>query len=446
MSLRERIKKYIESDPARFHMPGHKGALSDYDITELDFSDNISCPNAGIMEIQNLCAKEYGAKYANLLVNGSTAGILAFMLALTEKFDAPKILVGRDCHRSFVNACLLSGAEIVGVNPEDELCGVVTPNSIKNAFEYHKKIDAVFITSPNYYGMCANIEEISKIAHEYGAILFVDSAHGAHFPFSNYLPIPAIKHCDYCTVSTHKTLAALNQSAILLSNSEKLSQDSIQNATNMVQTTSPSYPIILSIEHGVGEAKNLWDKHCKRIQRFREQLLSCNIPLIEKPASAQDIDITRLCILAKPFANSGYEIEKKLNEVGIFPEMSDSYCVVLITTPYDSDTWYDRLLDALNAMKGNNTQPIEYKKLNFHNCLEFIRVRDSLSAPFVLIPIKESQNRLAKHSIGLYPPGISVVFPNERITKQKIDTISKAIAQGANPFGVEEGCIAVIKE
>lgn len=449
MKLRENINNYIARDPARFHMPGHKGMLSAYDITELAFSDNLSCPDSAIDQIQRFCAKVYGAKRANLLVNGSTAGILAFQLALAEKIHnrPPRILVGRDCHRSFVNAAILSGAEVIGVNPADELCGVVTPETIRNALEHYKNIDAVFITSPNYYGMCADIKAISETVHELGAILFVDSAHGAHFPFSSSLPPFAIEqNCDYCVVSTHKTLAALNQSAILLSNSEALSAQSIQNAINMVQTTSPSYPIILSIEHGVGEAKYIWQVHCERIQRVREKLLAHNISLVEKPKSAEHSDISRICILAKPFSETGYALEKKLNEVGIYPEMSDTYCAVLITTPYDSEIWYERLLEALLSMKNDNAEPFAYKKLNFENSNAIIKIRDTLSAPCEMLPLEKAAGRIAKYSIGLYPPGISVVFPNEKITAQKVDMLISAISQGAKPFGIDNNCVAVIKE
>lgn len=439
--LRDEIKKYTDKNPARFHMPGHKGKLCPEDITELDFSDDLHNPKGGISEIEKMCAAAYSAEKAFLLVNGSTGGICAFCIALAlKKKRRPRILVSRDCHKSFISGAFFADALVCGVFPEDVFSGCVTAETVKNALDTLSELpDAVFITSPNYYGMCADTEAIYNVVHERGVMLFTDAAHGAHFPFSAELP--PLPHADVFTVSTHKTLCAYNQTGILLCNCDM--QDELRTALSMMQTTSPSYPLMLSIEHGIRTA-NRYTEHVQRIRKVRDSLIQNGVKLAEKPSSAKYSDVTRLCIMCE----NGYALNEKLISRGIYTEMADLYSVVLITTPDDDDSWYDRLISAACDMRSAQPDFERHILFSANNTAEYTSVRCAMMGDTKPFAISDSLGRVCARAVGIYPPGIATLFPGETVTAEKAKALENALSLGGKLFGTVDDkllCLTDIK-
>ena len=432
MNLRDTLKAYTDKDPARFHMPGHKGMLCPDDITELSFSDDLHHPTGVIADLQKRCSSLYGADDAFLLVNGSSAGVCAMLCALALKLKRPpRVLVGRDCHKSIISAAFLSGALLCGVYPEAEIFGTLTLSSLQTAFRALPETpDCVFITSPNYYGMCADVAAICNFAHENGAYLFVDCAHGAHFPLSDSLP--PVPVCDAFCVSAHKTLPALNQTGILLSCSEL--SPYMNRALDMLQTTSPSYPLMASIE---GAIETEYATHMRRIEYLRSVLAAKGIRLAEKPASAAYSDPTRICILAE----NGYKLGAELEKHGIYVEMSDLFCTVLITSPCDKDEWYERLISALSSLHGETRTDYAFIRDSGH--YEYCDVRAAMLSESEKVNIRDAEGRAATECFGIYPPGISCVFPGERIEACVIEGLLGSIAAGGRPFGTDGKTISV---
>ena len=424
-------------------MPGHKGELCDTDITELGFSDNLHNPHGVIKELQDRCASVYAMENAHLLVNGSSAGVCAMLVALSLKLHRKaRVLVSRDCHKSFISGAYLSAAECIGVYPELETGGVVTPQIIKDALQnMREKPDAVFITCPNYYGMCADTEAIHEMLKNENILLFADSAHGAHFPFSERLP--SVPSADALVVSTHKTLSALNQSGILFCKNEL--DEAVKTALSMLQTTSPSYPIMASIENAM-ETGYLFKKHIDRISPFIERLEREGINVLKKAESAKEKDITRLCIMADGIAKDGYALYDLLVSHGIYAEMADNYCVVCITGPCDKDEWYERLFNVLAECKRSykGKAPDFILKQQREN-LEYISVRDAMDSESELTRLNESIGRCACDAVGVYPPGIALIFPGEVITKDAVLTLTEARERGGELFGVRDDMVRVMK-
>ena len=421
MTLKEAIDKYIKSEPARFHMPGHKGKLCPYDITELDFSDDLHSPCDVISQLQERCAKVYGADYAHILVNGSSGGICAMLTALSLKLHRPpRILVSRDCHKSFFSAAYISQSHVCGVYPENEAFGVITAENIALALDkLSEKPDCVFITSPNYYGMCADTESIYKLCKERGIYLFVDCAHGAHFPMSEDLP--PLPCADLFCVSTHKTLSAFNQSGLLLCRCDL--ETELCFALDMLQTTSPSYPLMLSIEEALTEK---WDNHLDRLS-------SLDIVNIPTPKSAAYRDISRVCIPAV----TGYDLDRELRKHGIYAEMSDINCTVLITSPNDEDEWYRRLSDVIKCSECVGRE--EYFVPTYTPQIAcYTDIRAVFSHETEHVPLKKSVGRVCARPVGIYPPGTAILFPGERITQDALSVLQRNAACGGRIFGADD--------
>ena len=254
------LQEYIKKEPTMFHMPGHKmgSKVSHYyndiikwDVTEIPETDNLHNPNGAILEAQKMAAYAFGADYTFFLVNGSTCGIHAAIMSVCKKGD--KIIVGRDCHKSVLNILTYLEAKVCFVNPEynDEfgILGGYSLENIQKAVDKNTDSVAVLITSPNYYGICSDIEKIANIVHQSNKILIVDEAHGAHLNFCDRLPKSAVTSgADLVVQSAHKTLPALTQTAYLHLNGDRVSKRKLQRILSTIQTSSPSFVLMASLD------------------------------------------------------------------------------------------------------------------------------------------------------------------------------------------------------
>ncbi len=428
------LEQYASADFARFHMPGHKGICdSPLDVTELEMTDDLYSPSSAIMELEARFAHAYGARHSFLLVNGSSSGVLAMLLTLGE---GKQILTSLDCHRSVINAAAICDDEVAFTNAEPD------PNDIANAL-HAKPADAVIITSPTYYGKCLDIAAISDIAHSYGALLFVDAAHGAHLPFLNMpLHFPSDKADMWC-VSAHKTLDALTQTAILnLGTHAPIECTHIRRMLSLSNTSSPSFILMLSLEKALNKAleHGRWDAHISRILNFRRRIME--ISDISQN-SGSNIDPTRLVLDVSVSGNTGYTALSHLNSRSISPECADASRVVFITVPADKDEWYMRLFDALCDMPRNVSNE-EIPALVPKQGIQRMSIRSAALSQAEHIPLETSCGRIPAVCAGLYPPGSPIFTPGYAITSESIEYIMAYKRLGASLFGIDKGMIPCV--
>lgn len=443
LPLRNALDKYSARNAARFHMPGHKGRLSPHDVTEISGTDNLRMPTGAIDELEKNCAEFFGARDCLLLVNGSTVGNLACMLMIGS---GKHVLVARNCHCSVLNGIALAGHSVASVYPDKY--GIVTSKAVAEVLDSEKEqgrsCAAVVITSPTYYGAVCDIESIARVTHERGILLFVDAAHGAHFGCANELPRTP-HHADAWVVSCHKTLNALTQSAVLnLGESCPYSAAKVRAVLNRVQTTSPSYLLMSSVENAVVTAHG-WGEHIARILSFRRKLEKLKGIALFDGGKRFDHDVTRLVIM--PRGMSGYELGRMLEDRNIFAEMSDISAVVLITSPNDPNEWYDRLYAALSdiCLDDNvNRIPILFDAVV--NSKTAADIRTVMLGEKDLLPIEAAEGRICAGAVGAYPPGVATLFPGEIITAEAISLIYDLRRAGAEIFGMMEGMVEVCIE
>lgn len=438
LPIRNAVEKYAALNTARFHMPGHKGSYDILDVTEVPGVDNLQHPIEAILESEKLAAKALGAESAFYLVNGSTVGDLA-MLALVG--SGRRILLGRNCHKSVINGLAFADLDSIPLFPDEH--GVFSPSEIDSILA-ETPCSAVFITSPTYRGYVSPIDEIAYVCHKHGALLLVDCAHGAHLNFSDRLP-PVPSAADMWVISTHKTLDAMTQTAVLLiGKSCPIPNARIQRVLNMFQSTSPSYPLMLSIESSILAHKN-WDWHINRINDLVVRLRTVNGILLYG-TERDDHDTTRVNIGLEGM--TGYELSRRLESMGIYPEMEDLVCVTLITTPSDKDEWYERLIKALIAI-GPREGRLIYRTnvIKERICGEKVMtVRNAVMGEYEHVGFMEAIGRVSAGTVGCYPPGIAILFPGERISDRAIGLLDSERFGGADIFGLDGDKIVVVKE
>ena len=258
--LYEKLKEHANGGVYPMHMPGHKrntgllatGLPYDFDITEIHNFDDLYNPQGVLLETAELAAELYGSDKAFLLVNGSTVGILAAIGAHVKRGE--KFLAIRNNHRSVENAASLFGLNEICLTPEiDEYSGVrcsADPAAIEAAVVNDPGIRLVVVTSPSYEGVISDIRSISDIVHRHGIPLFVDAAHGAHLGFSPGFPENPVRlGADAIVTSLHKTLPALTQCSLLHVCGERADTQEIKRLLSVLQTSSPSYVLMASIDH-----------------------------------------------------------------------------------------------------------------------------------------------------------------------------------------------------
>ena len=284
--LYDKLKKYSQNKVYPFHMPGHKrqsiNADLPYqlDLTEIDGFDNLHNPESCIKAVEDKAALLYNAKRAFMLVNGATCGIMSSIGALTNRGDS--VLVARNCHISVYRAIKLFGLKPDYILPDYAkenganypVFASVNPKAVKQKLSKNPNIKLLIITSPTYEGVISDIKSISKICKAHGVRLFVDEAHGAHFPFNDYFPKNAINcGADVSVVSLHKTLPSLTQTALLLTNDLSL-QSKLQTELAVFQTSSPSYVLMSSVDvclDYIAENKQAFDEYVFRLKQFEKR-------------------------------------------------------------------------------------------------------------------------------------------------------------------------------
>lgn len=444
ITLPQALDGYRRQDTARFHMPGHKGTgmsgffssgLAAWDVTEINGTDNLYSPSGPIKEAQNALAEAYGAQNSFLLVNGSTGGIHAMLLYCGLQ---KRVLITANAHRSAIYGCALAG-HTVFTAPDKIITAEIIDTSLNK-----NPCDMVLITSPDYYGLCADIKKIAQTVHRHGALLLVDCAHGAHFPFSKTLPLQPAE-ADMWSVSMHKTMNALTQGAVL-NISGNIDAGRMTRVLSTIQTSSPSYLIMASLDWARHSAclSDGWGEHMRRIFSMRERLSLLNgikVLGIEdaQKRGANDLDLSRLVIGVEQRGIDGFSALRHLEEKGVVPEMADASQMVLITSPSDPNEWYERLFEAVRTLPYGTFAPElpDYSPKPVEN----VCPREFVYGGQKKVPLKSAAGKIAAMPAGVYPPGTAVLFPGEIITEAAADYLIKMEKLGAELFGAERGCV-----
>ena len=440
--MEEMLRGYCRQGDDRWHMPGHKGtgeALPRaWDITEVTGSDNLHAPQGVIDQAQRLLAERAGAAHSHFLVGGSTAGLHA-MLAILAPGDG--LIVSRWVHKAVVNAAMLYQIDTHWVAPswdEDVQLPVEREERLLEAIEAHPDAKAVLITTPDYFGRCLPLSRISRAARERGMLVLVDSAHGAHLPFCAQLPPSPAAWADLWVASAHKTLSALTQSAWIHA-SVRIEERRLLRALSWVQSTSPSYGLMVSLDRAREEAEKAdWPGplgRCGAVARRANQ--SPGLKMMEND------DSTRLVVDVSSRGHSGLSAAAWLKKQHIELEMADGRRIVAIATPWDEAEKFDRLAAALEALPTRqDDMTLAPMPPSGERVLDLSCARRGRKG----IKLEDGAGRVAADTAGAYPPGIALWHPGERITDGQVAYLLAAGRMGCELFGCQNGEIEVSDE
>jgi lysine decarboxylase len=474
-SIHDFLTAHAAKDVVSFHMPGHKGSqiyrrfgyqtfldhMMDCDITEIAGADNLYQTEGIIKSVQDQYAKLYQCKKSYILINGTSGGNIAAILASVNK--GKQLIMARNCHKSVFNALTLGGIRPVYVYPEmiEEfgISGAIPPADIERLLRENPDAEAVLITSPNYYGICSDIKAIAEIAHRFGKPLIVDEAHGAHLHFMEGLPLSAIKSgADIVINSTHKTLASFTQSAALHYNTDLVDQYLLEDKLQCIQSTSPSYILMASMDisarilddHG-SELMMEWIDHLDGFyQRIRR------IPGVRTMGKMQGLDYTKINLSMGELGITGAELERILmDDYHIYIELYTGDLIMAMTGIGNTARDYERFAVALEEISrkagaaaetaGDSGQAAGTGKTEGTATAKselppLPKQAELFEIPAVKtrVPLSESEGMICASSIIPYPPGIPLICPGEKIEADAIAYIQAMRQIGEKVIGVNE--------
>jgi len=462
LPLWEAVLAHAAASRIRLHLPGHGGGpglppelrhlCPDYarlDLTELPGLDDLHDPTGPILEAEEMTASLFGARQSFFLVNGSTAGVLAMVLATCGPGDT--LLLPRNAHLSAYHALVLSGARPVYLpvaTDERRFPLNVTAAAVEQALACSPAAKALLVTSPGYFGVCADLAALASVTRRFGVRLLLDEAHGSHLDFHPEMSAPGRNAC-LRVQSWHKTLGALTPGAVLHLHSAAVGPERLRAALRWVQTSSPSYPLLLSLDavrkRMALSGRTLFARLYRNAAVLRGKLQAM-LPLLEREALKEagfDLDILRITILSAAAGIDGRQLGDKLSRQGVSAELAQKSILLLVAGP-----GFGRR-EVVKVIRSFDRLPREQAPSAFANPPEPLVAALPREAAFALhesVSPAQAEGRIAASLVAVFPPGTAVLGPGEVVTRQALDYLAEASGAGMVLRGLEpQGKLRVVR-
>lgn len=464
MPIYEALQRFKKERVVPFDVPGHKRGkgnleLTDFlgekclsvDVNSMKPLDNLCHPVSVIREAEMLAADAFGASHAFFMVGGTTSAVQSMILTACKAGD--KIILPRNVHRSAINALVLSGAIPIYVNPElNHRLGIslgMRISELEKTILANPDAKAVLVNNPTYYGICSNMKGIVDLAHKHQMLVLADEAHGTHFYFDEHLPISAMSAgADMAAVSMHKSGGSLTQSSFLLLG-KGVNADYVRQIINLTQTTSGSYLLLSSLDisrknlalHGseiFGKIRDFAEYARQEINQIGDYY-AYSKELINGD-SVFDYDVTKLSVNTMDIGLAGIEVYDLLrDEYDIQIEFGDIGNILAYISVGDRERDIERLVSALaeirRRFKKGRGGMLDHEYIN--PTVE-ATPQEAFYGQKVSLPIMESEGRVCGEFVMCYPPGIPILAPGEKITKEILEYIQYAKEKGCFMTGPED--------
>jgi arginine decarboxylase len=471
---------------APFYAPGHKRGQSipqplvnllgasvfRADLPELPDLDNLFAPQGAIKEAQELAAAAFGADQTWFLVNGSTAGVMAAILATCRNGD--KIILPRNIHQSAIAGLVLSGATPIFINPEyDPSSGLaysITPAAVAAALKRYPDSKAVMMLYPTYQGVCGDVQAIAQLAHQHNIPLLVDEAHGPHFAFHPDLPPSALSvGADLTVQSTHKVLSAMTQSSMLHVQGNRIDRERLSQALQLVQSTSPNYLLLASLDAArqqmALEGERLMTRTLYLAQEASSRISQISGLSVLEPVNTPGffaLDRTRLTVKVSELGLSGFEADEIFHQqLGVMAELPTLEHLTFIISLGNTEADIQHLVQAFTTISQEKypaklVTPLQEVVQKWKAELLFVHPssfticpalspRDAFFAPTETLPVDQTLDRISAEWICPYPPGIPALMPGEQINPAAIEYLQQVLSLGGTISGCSDPNLTTLK-
>jgi len=387
-------------------------------------------------------------------------GNMAMFMSACHPGDS--VILSRNAHKSTMSGIILAGVWPIWIQPKvDQNLDIILDadsEQIAQALKQFPEAKAVFITSPTYNGVTTDLIKIAEICHKNGKILLVDEAHGPHLKFHESFPVSAVEAgADLCVQSTHKILSALSQGSVLHVQSDLVNLNHVRRVVSLLQTTSPNYNILASLDlarrQAVLQGEKSFDHVIRYAEEGREQINQMKhffcFTRKEIQDRGYDLDVTKLTINVTRTGFSGHEVEKILaKEYLVQVDAADLFNLIALMGIGSRKLDVTRLTNALKELEEKHHGEAQNWILQLPSLsTEMVMVpRDVfLLYPSKRVPLSKAPGQIAAQTLTPYPPGIPVLIPGERITQEIVDYLEDLSKKAIRVSGQETETLRTIK-
>lgn len=452
--LYSKLLAHAQKEDFSLHVPGHKNGeilpldatnwfrpLMNLDATELSGLDDLHDPEGVIKEAQDLAALFYKSERTYFLVGGSTVGNLAMILATCEEGDT--VLVQRNSHKSIINGLELANVQPIFISPaydkENGLAIGLEKNTVKKAIEQYPEAKVLILTYPSYYGIANDIKSIIEMAKKQGLVVLVDEAHGAHLVLGSPFPASTLDlGADIVVHSAHKTLPAMTMASYLhVGKNTAVSIQKLQKYLQMLQSSSPSYPLMASLDlaryYVANFNKSDIEEMLKNIKSFKQDLDQLPFWKVAEEGEAYQVDPLKVTLkVGSSF--SGKRLQERLEKVGIFSEISNEEELLFVLPLSSFKNWKEVLTTMKNALRD---VPTEANQRQVDNAIQpptisplAISYREMKQSETIYVKVEDAMHYVMAEQVIPYPPGIPVLMAGERIDNEKYDVLKTILTNG----------------
>lgn len=459
--IHEALERFRKMRVVPFDVPGHKRGRGNPELTQflgeqcvgVDVNsmkplDNLCHPISVIREAEELAAEAFGAAHAFLMVGGTTSSVQSMVLSACKRGD--EIILPRNVHRSVINALVLCGAVPVYVNPDvDQRLGIslgMKREQVAKAIEEHPNAVAILVNNPTYYGVCSDLKAIVDMAHAAGMLCLADEAHGTHFYFGENLPISAMAAgADMASVSMHKSGGSLTQSSFLLIG-KNMQEGYVRQIINLTQTTSGSYLLMSSLDISrrnlALRGKEIFRHVCDIAAYARDEVnqIGGYYAFGEELVNGDSVyafDPVKLSIHTLDIGLAGIEVYDTLrDDYDIQIEFGDLGNILAYLSIGDRWQEVERLVSALAEIRRRyQKDPTGMLTQEYIDPEVVASPQEAFYAEKISLPLMETEGRICSEFVMCYPPGIPILAPGEKITKEILQYINYAKIKGCNMTG-----------
>jgi len=464
--LFEALEQHADRQPYPFHVPGHKMGTSfdsegkarfqtilPLDLTELTGLDDLHQPEGVIAMAQELAADAFHAEWTRFLVGGTTVGNIALIMTVCKPGE--KILIQRNCHKSVYHGIMMAQAIPVFIVPAVDISSGVAAGlrreDVERALQVHPDAKAVFLTNPTYYGMGIDLVKMAAVVHRHHIPLLVDEAHGAHYGFHPELPLSAMQSgADAAVQSTHKMGTSMTMTSMLHIQGDRINRDRLQRILGMLQSSSPSYPLMASLDlarrHMVYQAGKEIDQILPRLERLREQIAGLDwldTPTLTENSVFATLDPLKLLLCVRTGMFTGYRLQEMLEKEGIYPELAQTTHVLLAASTGTSPKDVEQVSQFLERIKADGLLGEKLSTDIGILASSFLReqvlpMHEAVDVETESAPLLQAVGGISAEMVIPYPPGIPLLLPGERIDAQVIALLMELKAAGARFQGIKD--------
>lgn len=461
------MQNYSDADVLPFHTPGHKQGSGAHlllknlitpeglrqEVSLMEELDDLHSPHSCIRDAEQLAAELWGADDCLFIINGTSCAIHAMILAALRPNDL--VFVPRNSHRSVIAGLILSGAIPIFL-PVDfsndlQIPLNLTADTLARAIKKFPQARALILTSPNYYGVAADLPKIAELLRAAGMLLLVDEAHGAHLKFCDQLPTSALDAgANLVAQSTHKILGSLTQTSMLMI--KNFDAQKVRRAASLLQSTSPNYLLLASLDIArfqIAQNPTKIAEALQLAQNLRAELNSINGLKSFDAVPNFQLDLTKITVNVENLGLTGFQAENILrHKFKIQCELSDAANLLFLVTYADSCATTSKLLDALKNFSNSKkifsitkrliAAPAEISKLE-------ISPREIFFAQTQSVPLAKAVGKICAEEVTFYPPGIPILVPGELVTPQILDFINNELQLGGRIVGAADKNLATLK-